>query len=271
MQRNAGSSPSAEEGSPTLHREMEGLGRTVQIVRRQREERPQLPPEIAELCFEDQKDYILTNTSFSQLVDRVPKSLEQWIRTPKLEQHWRKKIGSKEVALDNLQEQAQRRYRGVCEGLTALAMSARGIGEGTVTIEEHLEHIQHMFIINAHLHAITTEERQKRVLQQTRVPDDVHHYVMSLASKQSEFLFGDNALEFIRREETQDTQRRVHESTLRLHRQQGNSHGKPKFRGSKNFRGQQPTKPPNEPGPAKKPTQFGNPATPNRNTNPSQQ
>ncbi|KAJ1649932.1 hypothetical protein IWQ61_009130, partial [Dispira simplex] len=75
-----------------------------------------------------------------------------------------------------------------------------------VTIEEHLEHIQHMFIINAHLHAITTKECQKQILQQTWVPGDVHHYIMSLASKQSEFLFGDNALEFIRLEETQDTQ-----------------------------------------------------------------
>ncbi|KAJ1643438.1 hypothetical protein IWQ61_010528 [Dispira simplex] len=64
-------------------------------------------------------------------------------------------------------------------------------------MEEHLEHIQQMFIINAHLHTITTKDHQKRVLQQTWVPEDMHHYIMSLANKQSKFLFGDDALEFI--------------------------------------------------------------------------
>ncbi|KAJ1652150.1 hypothetical protein IWQ61_007451 [Dispira simplex] len=120
-----------------------------------------LPPEIAELCFEDAKEYILTKASFTSLVKRVPKSLEQWIPTPKLESHWCKKLGTKDMGQDALQEQAQRRYKGVCEGLTALAISAQGIADGRVSVEEHLEHIQQMFIINAHLHAITTEDRQK--------------------------------------------------------------------------------------------------------------
>ncbi|KAJ1648928.1 hypothetical protein IWQ61_009824 [Dispira simplex] len=168
-----------------------------------------------------------------------------------------------EVALDNLQEQAQCHYKRVCKELTALAISTEGVGEGQVTIEEHLELIQYMFITNAHLHAITTEEHQKQVLQQTQAPDDIHHHVMSHASKQSKFLFGDDTLEFIHHEETQDTQQQVHESTLCLHRQQKNSHGKSKFMESKkNFWSQQPTKPPNETGPGEKPTQFWEPSCP---------
>ncbi|KAJ1655309.1 hypothetical protein IWQ61_004925 [Dispira simplex] len=271
MQDHAGPSSSAEEGSPSVCREMEALTKPIRIVRRQHEERPQLPPEITELCFEDQKEYILTRASFTQLVERVPKSLEQWVRTPKLEPHWRKKIRNKNMALDDLQEQAQRWYKGVCEGLTALAISARGIMDGQVTIAEHLEHIQHMFVINAHLHATTTEERQKQVLQQTRVPDDVHHHIMSLAAKQSEFLFGDDALSFIRQEETQDTQWRVHESTLRLHKKQENSRGKTNFGQPKNFWNQPPAKSPNKNSPAQKPVQTGKSAAPNQNSHPNQQ
>ncbi|KAJ1654907.1 hypothetical protein IWQ61_005252, partial [Dispira simplex] len=225
MQGNAGSQSGTEEGASALCREMDGLGKPIRIVRRVHEERPALPSAIAELCFEDAKEYILTKASFTSLVDRVPKSLEQWIQTPKLESHWRKK----DVGQDALQEQAQRHYKGVCEGLTALAISAQGIADGRVSVDEHLEHIQQMFIINAHLHAVTTEDRQKRILQQTRVPEDMHHYVMSLASKQSEFLFGDEALEFIRREESQDIQRRVNESTLRQHQQRDTFRGKSKF------------------------------------------
>ncbi|KAJ1648887.1 hypothetical protein IWQ61_009853, partial [Dispira simplex] len=133
--------------------------------------------EITELCFEDAKEYILTKASFTSLVERVPKSLEQWIQTPKLESHWCKKLGTKDVGQDALQEQAQCHYKGVCEGLTALAISAQGIADGWVSMEEHLEHIQQMFIINTHLHAITTEDHQKQVLQQTWVPEDMHHYV----------------------------------------------------------------------------------------------
>ncbi|KAJ1650151.1 hypothetical protein IWQ61_008968 [Dispira simplex] len=167
MQDHAGSSLSAQESSPSVCREMEALTKPIHIVHQQHEERPQLPTEITKLCFKDQKEYILTSASFTQLVERVSKSLEQWVCTPKLEPHWWKKIENKDVYLDNLQEQAQRRYKGVCKGLTALAISVQGIMEGNVMIAEHLEHIQHMFVINAHLHATTTEECQKRVLQQT--------------------------------------------------------------------------------------------------------
>ncbi|KAJ1644119.1 hypothetical protein IWQ61_010453 [Dispira simplex] len=94
---------------------------------------------------------------------------------------------------------------------------------------------------------------------------------MSLAAKQSEFLFGDDALSFIRQEETQDTQRRVHESTLRLHKKQENFRGKPNFWQPKNFRNQPPAKPPNKNSPAQKPVQIGKSAAPNQNSHPNQQ
>ncbi|KAJ1644120.1 hypothetical protein IWQ61_010454 [Dispira simplex] len=65
MQDHAGSLSSAKESSPSVCPEMEALTKPIRIVRQQHEERPQLPPEIAELCFEDQKEYILTGASFT--------------------------------------------------------------------------------------------------------------------------------------------------------------------------------------------------------------
>ncbi|KAJ1974159.1 hypothetical protein H4R33_006855 [Dimargaris cristalligena] len=44
---------------------------------------------------------------------------------------------------------------------------------------------------------LTTLVDLKHVLQQTRIPNDLHHQAMSIAGQQSNILFGDQALEFI--------------------------------------------------------------------------